>query len=471
MFEALFDSAGRMAGDLMEGRIRLGVTGLSRSGKTVFITALVDHLLNPSRLPLLTARAEGRLHAALLRPQPDPQVPRFDYEAAHAAINGLSGTAGWPPGTTRLSELRLSLRYRPHALWRQWGSDAVLNLDIYDYPGEWLLDLPMLRQNFADWSAQAFHIMHGNQRRPLAAPFLEALQTVEAAEPASEAVAADLARRYTAYLFACRDSETPFSHLQPGRFLVPGEAEGAPMLTFAPLIPAAFDPGRGSLWRLMEERYEAYRARLVKPFFETVFSRLDAQIVLVDLLDHLKAGPASVRDLGLAITETLDCFRHGSNSFLSSLLGPLWRPRVEKLLFAATKADHLPRDMHAAYGGLLAAMVAEARRKADFNGAATAAMAIASVRATQEADVTRDGEVLRCVTGTPLGGGAPVAAFAGALPASLSEADLAAASAAGQFSSISFAPPPRAGLVAPGEPLPHLGLDRALQFLIGEALA
>jgi uncharacterized protein len=171
------------------------------------------------------------------------------------------------------------------------------------------------------------------------------------------------------------------------------------------------------------------------------------------------------------VTETLDCFRHGSNSFLSSLLGPLWRPRVERLLFAATKADHLPRDMHPAYGALLGALVAEARRKADFNGAMTGAMALASVRTTQEADVMRNGQSLRCVTGTPLAGGAPVAAFAGALPASLSQADLAAAAAVGQFSSIAFAPPARAGLAPPGEPLPHLGLDRVLQFLLGEALA
>ena len=37
--------------------IRLGVTGLSRAGKTVFITSLVANLLNRGRMPALRAAA------------------------------------------------------------------------------------------------------------------------------------------------------------------------------------------------------------------------------------------------------------------------------------------------------------------------------------------------------------------------------------------------------------------------------
>src|SRR5438128_5683904 len=60
--------------------IRLGVTGLSRSGKTVFITALVEALVTGGRLPVFRAQAEGRIAGAALSPQPDDTVPRFDYE-------------------------------------------------------------------------------------------------------------------------------------------------------------------------------------------------------------------------------------------------------------------------------------------------------------------------------------------------------------------------------------------------------
>ena len=54
--------AARSLADYVGGRgLRLGVTGLSRSGKTVFITALVHNLLRGGRLPVLQAHSQGRL--------------------------------------------------------------------------------------------------------------------------------------------------------------------------------------------------------------------------------------------------------------------------------------------------------------------------------------------------------------------------------------------------------------------------
>ena len=59
--------------------------------------------------------------------------------------------------------------------------------------------------------------------------------------------------------------------------------------------------------------------------------------------------------------------------------------RVDKILFAATKADHLHHGQH----DRLAAIIGGAggrrpRRRADFAGADTQAMAIAALRATVE---------------------------------------------------------------------------------------
>ena len=56
------------------------MTGLSRAGKTVFLTALVNNLIAGARLPVLAASAEGRIMRARLEPQPDDAVPRFAYE-------------------------------------------------------------------------------------------------------------------------------------------------------------------------------------------------------------------------------------------------------------------------------------------------------------------------------------------------------------------------------------------------------
>ncbi len=64
----------------MTPSLRLGVTGLSRAGKTVFISALVHNLLHGGRLPLFDAMKSGRLARTYLEQQPDDQVPRFQYE-------------------------------------------------------------------------------------------------------------------------------------------------------------------------------------------------------------------------------------------------------------------------------------------------------------------------------------------------------------------------------------------------------
>ena len=87
--------------------VRLGVTGLSRAGKTVFITGLVANLLDRGRMPQLRAEAARRIEAAYLQPQPDDTIPRFDFEGHLAALTG--DDPHWPESTRAVSELRLSV--------------------------------------------------------------------------------------------------------------------------------------------------------------------------------------------------------------------------------------------------------------------------------------------------------------------------------------------------------------------------
>src|SRR4029077_3653 len=73
--------------------LRLGVTGLARAGKTVFITALVHNLIHGGRLPLFKAYSGGRITGAAPEPQPDDDVPRFDYEQH---VRDLVDERVWP---------------------------------------------------------------------------------------------------------------------------------------------------------------------------------------------------------------------------------------------------------------------------------------------------------------------------------------------------------------------------------------
>src|SRR5436853_4148256 len=144
--------------------LRLGVTGLSRAGKTVFITAMVQALVEGGRLPVFRAQAEGRIARASLSPQPDDTVPRFDYEAHLADLVGPDRR--WPDSTRQISELRVVIEFQSA---RRFGpSMSTLTLDIVDYPGEWLLDLPLLQKSYAEWSAETLLASRAGSRRDLA---------------------------------------------------------------------------------------------------------------------------------------------------------------------------------------------------------------------------------------------------------------------------------------------------------------
>ncbi|HVY50539.1 MAG TPA: YcjX family protein [Devosia sp.] len=449
--------------------LRLGVTGLSRAGKTVFITALVHDLLTGGKLPGFGPLAEGRLISARLAESPDAGIPRFAYEQHLAALTGPAPF--WPESTRRISELRLSLRFRSRGWLGAWSGPATLNLDIVDYPGEWLLDLPLLSLGFAEWSAQALARARRAGAPPEAAAFLAAAGSLDATAPASEPDAQRLAGTFTAYLRASRSDRHALSALPPGRFLMPGDLEGTPALTFAPLPPPSSTPRHSSLYAMLERRYEAYKDIVVRPFFRDHFARLDRQIVLVDTLRALNAGPAAVSDLESALTDILACFRQGDGSPLLRLVSR----RIDRILFAATKADHVHRASHDRLEAILNRLVARAARRAKFAGATTSSVALAAVRATREGragdlDVIigtpEAGEVL---DGTTYDGSTEIALFPGDLPASPDAAFDAAAPIELRF--LRFLPPRRLERNDEGEPLlPHIRLDRALDFLIGDRL-
>jgi GTPase SAR1 family protein len=126
--------SGTVTGAFFEPVIRIGVTGLARAGKTVFITSLVANLLERGRMPGLVAAHEGRIAAAFLQPQPDDTVPRFDFESHLAALT--APTPHWPDSTRAISELRLSLRVRPAGLLAGLTGPRTVHIDIVDYPGE-----------------------------------------------------------------------------------------------------------------------------------------------------------------------------------------------------------------------------------------------------------------------------------------------------------------------------------------------
>ncbi len=471
-------SARNLANDWIAPSVRLGVTGLARSGKTVFITALVHNLIAGGRLPFFGPSAQGRLLRAYLEPQPDDSVPRFPYEDHLARLTGSPPT--WPESTRRISQLRLTLEYEPTGFLRRQLGVSSLHVDIVDYPGEWLLDLPLLKRNYEDWSREAIALSRQPERRAWAASWHEFLAETDSAAHGEEQTAIRGAELFTAYLRQCRSKTELISTLSPGRMLMPGDLEGSPALTFMPLPEiAGTQPPRVSLHAMMARRFEAYKAYVVKPFFRDHFVKLDRQVVLVDVLGALNSGQDAVSDLERALEAVLLCFRPGANSWLSSIMGK----KIDRILFAATKADHIHHASHDRLEAILRELVRKAIDRAVYSGADVQSVALAAIRATREVEAQEGGGALACIAGTPLAGEVidgrrfdgqeEVALFPGDLPDSNPSAGKAdfGGSPMANLGVLRFRPPtPKPQGFGASPLLPHIRLDRAIQFLLGDKL-
>ena len=470
----MLDTMASRAGGLFSPSVRLGVSGLSRAGKTVFITALVHNLLHGGRLPLFNAYKENRIAKAYLEHQPDDAVPRFQYEDHVAA---LVDERIWPDSTRSISELRLTVEYESASGWGRMFSAGRLSIDIVDYPGEWLLDLPLLGKDFATFSREAFDLAQLPIRSDISTEWRKLAAEIDADKPADETVARRLAEAFAAYLRACKEDHRALSTLPPGRFLMPGDLDGSPALTFAPLPPPAGRTPQGSLRSVMERRYEAYKTHVVKPFFREHIARLDRQIVLIDVMQALNAGPESVADLERALTEILECFRPGRGSFLTDF----FVRRIDRILVAATKADHIHHTSHDRLQAIVRRLADRAIARANFSGAEIEVVAMAAIRATREGTVKQGREELPVIVGTPIAGETiggetfdgetETAVFPGDLPAQPG----ALFSGNAKVEDLRFVRfrPPRLERTAEGVSLslPHIRLDRALQFLVGDRLA
>jgi predicted YcjX-like family ATPase len=123
------------------------------------------------------------------------------------------------------------------------------------------------------------------------------------------------------------------------------------------------------------------------------------------------------------------------------------------------------------------ALTRDARDRARFAGAETQALSLAALRATTETTLPHEGRDLPCVRGTLLNAdgtrGKQAAFYPGALPEDPGHILAPARTGTdkwldGDYGVMNFAPAPLT--LKPGEGPPHIRLDRAAQFLIGDRL-
>jgi predicted YcjX-like family ATPase len=438
-------------------RIRLAVTGLTRAGKTVFLTSLLANLLAAGRgrrtLPMLEQAAGGRLRAVRPVPAGIEGMPRFDVAAHFAAL--AADPPSWPARTDDLSTLELTLELDRQSLFAGLLGTRSITLELLDYPGEWLLDLPMLNEDFAAWSSATLARLRRGSRAEAAGEFLAFIDSL----PKGTAPEDSLLRRgfalYRDALRACRD-RLGFRFLQPGRVLNPGPRGETPLLWFFPLP----QPSRGGLADLLAERHRAYVEAQRRDFFEPYFRRFERQVVLVDVLGALHAGRDAFEDTAEALAAIADALRYGGG-WLDWLTGA----GVDRVAFVATKADHVPARQRDALSALLGHLVAAPQGRVTSAGVTTSVHALASIRCTEDDVATLEGRPVAAVRGVLLANRRSAKVYPGEIPLRPPEPGFWEH---GFFEMPEFEPPRLDP--AGGAGVPHLGLDALLAALIGDVL-
>ncbi len=408
-------------------------------------------------LPFFDVVQSDRFIAAKIVPQQNLSIPTFAFQDSLSSLT--QSEPAWPNSTERLNTLRLAIKYRPDSGIRAKLNDtSTLIVDLIDYPGEWLLDLPMLEQDYFSWSKKQLELLTSEPRKSAAAPFIKKLAEFEWTASVDESALKQLAHEYKSLLLYFKN-ELKLTELQPGRLLMPADLEDAPVTLFFPTTQTEQnnDIENTNLGQLIE-RFSSYQNTVIKPFYKTYFCDFDRQIILVDLLNALHGGPVVLNEQNRVIAELLSYFDYGQSGFLKRLFSP----NIDRLLFAANKSDHVSVEHHKDLALLLSNLVKEAKNDLHFAGVKVETMAMSSVCATKNVSVMQDGEKLNCIYGREIKSGDFITYLPTQPPMRPIKAERWPESG---FVFPEFYPYPNEN-----DQLRHIRLDHVMEFLLGDKL-
>ncbi|MDX1749019.1 MAG: YcjX family protein [Methylophaga sp.] len=327
----------------LDKHLSIGITGFSGSGKSTFITSLIHQLKYSSNANLggfLPARDERLLNVKL---QPLDDLPLFNYQQGIQAL--ADDPPAWPPSTTHISGCRLIIEFKKKSMLPTFtGETRRFTLELRDYPGEWLLDIAMLQQDYRQWSMDTAALCSKGIRHQLAEEMQKEFNDLDPLAPIDEQQIEALFVRYRSFLMTCKTAGLTF--IQPGRALLPDSSDFPvfiPLFNLQALSPQALDNADDdSLYKVMQQRYKTYLKNFVQPFYKTFFRGIDRQVVLIDVLKALSGGKEKFDDMVIAFSRIIDCYRVGHNAFLNRLFSP----QVEKILFLASKPDRILMNQH-----------------------------------------------------------------------------------------------------------------------------
>jgi len=343
-FESITNETSKLVNKAVDKHVCIGVTGFSGSGKSTFITSLIHQLKysNEAMLGGFTPARDDKIIETNILPIPGVRI--FDYEGG---INALSSNPPkWPEPTSSLSGCIVEIIYKRDSIIKSViGEQTKLRIEIRDYPGEWLLDIPLLNQDYYSWCIDIGETFNQPHRKALMGALSEDLNAISPFDVLTESQIDALYERFKSFLIACK--EEGLTLIQPGHVLLPGESDA--FESFFPLINLRHysledlkKADKSSIYKVMRGRYKAYLKNTVEPFFRGYFNSVDRQIVMIDSLKALSRGADNFEDMMVAFSRIIDCYSFGENGFLSRLISP----NIERMLFLSSKPDRVLSSQH-----------------------------------------------------------------------------------------------------------------------------
>lgn len=376
--------------------LKVAITGLSRSGKTIFITSLINQLLNDSNLK---RKLNKNYRVSIIA---NEKLEQFKYNEFLANLSQKEPI--WPTSTSDISAITLRFEVE-----QKLFKNKIIDIEIVDYPGEWIVDIDLLNKSYEKWSEEVFKVINTEPRKSLAKEFLEALENIDLTKKIDKNIEEDLVKKYTNFLYRC--NENKLSLIQPGRFIMPAYLKDSEILSFCPL-PQVNTLNQDSYYLKFKSRYENYVEKYVKDFHSNYFSKFDRQIVLVDVLKALKSGHESFEDMVETLKIIMSIYSYGKLNFFTKF----FKTKIDKVTFCATKADHVANNQHNNYKSLLEMIIKEAKGEIDIKGVKTTSTIISSIKSTQNLIKIHDGRRLSCLKGKIVGEDKEVIIYPGEVP-------------------------------------------------------
>lgn len=422
--------------------VKIAITGLSRAGKSVFITSFIDQLLNNKNI-FLHVKNPKTFRAKLQAP--NISMKRFDYYHYEKTIKKEHK---WCDGTDSITSALIKIQTKGRI---PLIGDEDFYIEIVDYPGEWILDLVLLNHTYSSWSKMCIQWLKSIDDEKVSL-YLQKLQNLSTDET-SEALEMSLHAMYVELIGYLKQKN--YSFITPGRFLVPGDMKDDPILVFAPLLK-----GNSKIFKIFENRYKTYVKDIVRGIHLDYFRGFDRQIILFDIIKALQNGYECYEDMKRALDSIFGIYSHAKSNFISQILNPT----IQSVAFVATKADLVPSTMHEDYLSLLKEISENMRHKLEEIDVKTYMHVTASIKCTQTVMGQKDGVKIACLRGID-NSQKVVEVYTGKMPSSFpSEKEWDSS----LYMYEEFLPPKKE--YKTNEPFEHIHLDRLIWDTIGDML-